>query len=183
MSGPYGILVVCTANVCRSPMAEHFIRVAAEAAGTSVDVSSSGFLSAGEPATPLVVDVMQEWDGDLTAHRSRQTSQDMIERSDLVVTMERRHARDLVLLAPGSSWKIHTLVALVTALEESRAAPDAAERVRGIAAARPGGAHLGSGADEIDDPFGRSRRVNRATAERLADLSPRLIAGLFSPAD
>ncbi len=181
MKRPYEILVVCTANVCRSPMAEYFLQAAADDAEVEVVVASSGFLAGGEPASPMVVDVMKERGADISTHLSRSTTAGMVAAVDLVVTMERRHARDLVLLAPGASWKIHTLGAVVEGLEGAESDEAADVRLRQIASERPGNAHLGSGGDEVDDPFGRSRRVNRATAERLEDLSSRLVAALFGP--
>jgi hypothetical protein len=46
-------------------------------------------------------------------------------------------------------------------------------------AARPRDDLLGTGPDEIDDPFGKSLDVNRATANHLGELSGELLATLF----
>lgn len=45
------LLVVCTANICRSPMAERFLRRDAATRGVDATVASAGMLTNGEPAS------------------------------------------------------------------------------------------------------------------------------------
>ena len=96
--------------------------------------------------------------------------------------MERQHARELAVSISGASPRIHTLGGLVLWLE---AADDltgsAAERVASCAGARGSSQLLGSGADEIDDPHGRSKRVHRRAADRIEALSVGLVDGLYGP--
>ncbi len=179
MREPFRILVVCTANVCRSPTAAHFIAAAAADAGVAAEIGSSGFLFDGNPASAEVLTVMAERDADLSGHRSRITTEEMVGGADLVVAMERRHARDLTLLAPGASRRIHTLGGVVEALERLSPTGEPGSRLALITEGRLATDLLGEGDDEVADPYGRSRRVNRQTADRLDDLSRRLISGLF----
>jgi len=175
------LLVVCTGNICRTPMAVYFLTTAATEAGLDVVVTSSGFLTVDQPASPMVQEVMGERGADLSTHRSRLTTPEMLAQADLVITMERRHARDLVLMEPGSSRRIHTFggaVALLEALPEDH--PHPAEKLEWIGDARSAADLLGIGDDEVADPYGRSRKVNRQTADRLQDLSSRLIGALLS---
>ena len=181
MSEPLRILVVCTGNICRTPMAVHFLTEAAADAGLDVAVTSSGFLTSDQPASPMVQEVMRERGADLSGHRSQMSTPEMVADADLVVTMERRHARDLLSMAPEFSRRIFTLggaVGLFEALDQADQSPS--QRLEHIAEGRWDEDLLGGGEDEVADPYGRSREANSETADRLYDLSRRLIAALIS---
>lgn len=180
-SATFRILVLCTANVCRSPMTEALVRRAAEAHGVDVVVDSAGFLSQDEGATPVVVEIMGERGLDISDHRSRIVTAEMAIETDLVVAMERRHVRDLALLAPEAVARIDTLAGMVERLR-SVTAKAPADRIAAATAPRVAGDMLGNGDDEIADPFGKSKKVNRETADRLTALSDALITGVFQPA-
>ena len=49
------VLVVCTANICRSVMAETFLRLEGEERGVPIEVSSSGFLTNGDVASDVLI--------------------------------------------------------------------------------------------------------------------------------
>ncbi len=181
MDEPLKILVVCTANVCRSPMAAHFLSAAAAEVGLQVEVTSAGFLLADQSASDEVISVMGERGVDLSSHRSRLSTPALVTDADLVVTMERRHSRDLVLMAPGCSRRIHTLGGAVELLEAPESVGQSpVERLASIGERRSTSALLGNGDDEVADPYGRGRRENRSTAANLESLSDRLIDALVS---
>jgi protein-tyrosine phosphatase len=100
------IVFVCTGNTCRSPMAEGlFKRRLAEVIGCAVEelpargfvVSSAGLSAyADDPATPESAEALREMGVDLSAHRSRPCSADVIARADDVVAMTRGHLLTLV---------------------------------------------------------------------------------------
>ncbi|HKB01964.1 MAG TPA: hypothetical protein VKD90_07070 [Gemmataceae bacterium] len=100
------IVFVCTGNTCRSPMAEGlFKRRLAERLGCQVEelpargfvVSSAGLSAcANDPATPESAEVLREMGLDLSAHRSRPCSADLIARADDVIAMTRSHLLTLV---------------------------------------------------------------------------------------
>lgn len=100
------ILVVCTANLCRSPMAAALIR----AALPRVVVSSAG-LSAieGCAADPLAGAVMRQLGVDLVEHRSRAVSERMVMTADLVLVMEHAHKREMEERYPQSRGKVFCL--------------------------------------------------------------------------
>lgn len=186
-SEPLRVLVICTANICRSPMAEFMLRHLAGLRDLPMLVESAGFLYDGEPASPRVVEVMKERGIDVGAHRSRTLNPSQLGDADLIVTMERRHGRDAVAVAPAAIARIHTFGRLVKALGQPGLAratsPRAADAARGLLAAvgdgRDAAELLGVGDDEIADPFGRSLRIHRATANRLDELCSALIDALF----
>ena len=172
------ILVVCTANICRSVMAETYLRVEAEERGLPIEVGSSGFLRNGEPASDAVTTVMGERGFDVSHHRSRITTPKIVDGVDLVVTMERAHGRRVA--AMGRARGVLTMVRATDLLGEvDPSIADPVERIAVADSARAEGDLLDTGPDEIDDPFGTSLEINRATADRLRALSAGLLDGLF----
>lgn len=86
------VVMVCTGNTCRSPMAELLMRRALASRGLSgIEVASAGvFAFEGQPASRQAVQVMAEYGLDLSAHRSRQLSWDLA-RDALVLAMGESH--------------------------------------------------------------------------------------------
>ncbi|RMG49044.1 MAG: low molecular weight protein arginine phosphatase [Acidobacteria bacterium] len=85
------ILYLCTANICRSPVAEHYMRRVAERLGRHpVRCLSSGTHAVdGRPADPVVVELARERGLDLSRHRSRALTRDMLDQADEIVVMTR----------------------------------------------------------------------------------------------
>lgn len=177
----FRILVVCTANICRSVMAEHFLRRDAATLGLpGVEIASCGLLFDGEPASTTVVEVLAERDLDAREHRSRKFTPEFLTGVDLVVTMERLHARELAVALEGASSRVHTLGSIVDWLKTTEGITGSpAERVAAFAAGRRPSDLLGSGPDEVPDPHGRSKRVHRKAADRLDGMCRALLEGLY----
>ena len=84
------IIFICTGNTCRSPMAEGlFRRLLAERGITDITCDSAGlFANPGEPA----VAACRELGVDLSDHRAKPLSQEMLQSADLFVVMMQSHA-------------------------------------------------------------------------------------------
>lgn len=174
--------MVCTANICRSVMAESFLRVLAAERDIEIELSSCGILFDDEPASETVIELLAERGIDVAAHRSRKFAPAMLDDIDLVITMERMQARELAITSEGSSSRIHTLGALSEWLaSDSDVAGTPQERIAAFAATRRPADLLGGGSDEVADPHGRSKRLHRKTAERLDVLCAQLLVGLYGP--
>lgn len=84
------ILVMCTGNICRSPMAEGLFAVRLE--GKGVSVASAGTAAVVDaPAEPLAAQIMAEKGIDISAHRARQIIEPMAVRADCIFTAEQEH--------------------------------------------------------------------------------------------
>ncbi len=79
------LLFICTGNTCRSPMAEGLAR---EMFGDSAQVSSAGMQAVvGESANPYALEVLKEHNIDLSRHRSRRISIELMADADWIIPM------------------------------------------------------------------------------------------------
>jgi len=134
------VVFVCTANICRSPMAEgllkhHWKDLEKDQGRAGLNVSSMGIqMIDDQPASENAVTVCAENGVDISSHRSRALHPEELQKANLILTMEPFQRRHLQLLAPQLKDKVFLLAKWP---EESRR--------RGV----------------ITDPIGRSLRVYR----------------------
>ena len=103
------ILLVCTGNTCRSPLAEALLRTKlAERGVGGVEVGSAGTGAwDGAPASEGAYLVALEHGLDLSAHRARLLTRELVATADLVLTMARHHRARVEQL--GSGIQAHLL--------------------------------------------------------------------------
>ncbi len=96
---PFRVVFVCTGNICRSPMAEIVFRDLARVSGLDDRVLSTsagtGDWHVGERADVRTLDALQRRGYDGSRHRARQFTHDTFRDNDLVVALDRSHARIL----------------------------------------------------------------------------------------
>ena len=170
------VLMMCTANICRSPMAERFLRRAAEQRGADVTVASAGLLNGGEPASTGSTRAMAEHGIDLGDHRSRRIDTPMIASADLVVAMEVRHVREAAALVPHRFGAIYTLRELIKRTQPVGPRHDRPldEWLTQVGEGRRAADLLRSTDLDIADPYGGPPEGYIATAALLAELTERL---------
>lgn len=79
------ILVLCVGNICRSPMAQGMFKQAMPEAV----VCSAGLRAlSGHPADPLAIHVMRKYGMDITSHRARSVTPQLVASADLILTMD-----------------------------------------------------------------------------------------------
>ena len=106
------ILIVCTGNSCRSPMAEGWLRHEIEKKGLSseIEVVSCGTNARdGLPCTSEAEFVLRNREIDFSGFRSRRCRKGDLWSSDLVLAMAAQHAEDMAALLPSAREKTITL--------------------------------------------------------------------------
>ena len=182
----FTILVVCTGNICRSPLAEWLLAkelalgdlVTVVSAGTSAMVSHDAPDEIWKVAAGYGVNRK-------AAHFARQLSSEMIADADLILSATREHRADVARLYPKSaaySFTLRQFARLVGQLET----PFASEMLSPVLALRAVVAEVAAnrGAfappvdpsdDDVADPFRRSvedyARAGRQIHDAVATIS------------
>ena len=117
----YNILVVCTGNICRSPMAEGMLKkdLPERLAGRVAIASAGTHALHGNRASPHAIEVMQGMGIDISGHRARQLSNTLVRSSNLIVVMEKSHLR----LVKLKSMLSPTRARMLTAFEDNQERP------------------------------------------------------------
>ncbi len=137
------ILVVCTANICRSPMAAGLLRdrIAKASLASEVQVLSAGvWADEGSRASTNATAVLRQRGIDLAEHRSQPLSYPLLKQADIVLVMEEAHRRSIFYMAPEVLAKVYLLT------------------------------EMAGGHDDVADPFGGPLEGYVETADELAAL-------------
>ena len=112
----YSVLFVCTANICRSPMAMGLWQDMIKDRADEWIVESAGtWAPEGEPAAQRTQLVLQELGIDLRDHRSRQVNQQMLSQFNLILVMERGHKEALRVEFPEIAKNVYLLSEMIGA--------------------------------------------------------------------
>jgi len=100
------ILVLCTGNICRSPMAAARLSRALP----SMEIVSAGLAACvNMPADPWALKLMRDSGTDISAHRGRQVTLTMLAKAHLVLVMELAQQRQVESLYPAARGKVWRL--------------------------------------------------------------------------
>ena len=147
---PRNITVVCTGNICRSPMAATLLAHALKAEDEplrSITVSSAGVSAfAGDPPSKNACRALEPVKLDLKDHRSRPLSDHLADQSDLILTMTSGHIQAIHLLHPELKVPVYRFREWIS-----------------------------SGSKEVPDPFGGPLDLYIETRDHLAEAIPSII--------
>jgi protein-tyrosine phosphatase len=107
----FTVLIVCSANHCRSPLAEQLLRAKCAIRDLDWDVSSAGTSARpGQPMHASAARILTKRGIDSSRWRSRIIVRDMIAASHLVLTAGEEHRAIIARLAPGALARTFTLL-------------------------------------------------------------------------
>jgi low molecular weight protein-tyrosine phosphatase len=182
------ILVVCTGNICRTPLAEGFLKehLRRRFPHQPIDVSGAGVIARdGHPATEEAVAAAWEREVDISSHRARRLHPNLVAGADLALGMAEEHAEEMRRMVPDASWRIFTLKELISLLKdlppvEGRETLDGGEVQARLREADEHRGRRGVASLDLDvsDPLGMSIDTYRATAWELDTLLGQLVEGL-----
>jgi protein-tyrosine phosphatase len=178
--GSFNILILCTANICRSPMAEQMLRAKLQALGVQekLILGSAGTLAEpGQPMTEFAMQALSESGISPYEHFSRPLDPALLEAANLVLTATEDHKNFAVhshIRANRFTFTIKEFAELIDSLEtfseELDLTPKTSlpEKLEQLGYAR-GLAPLSENLD-IEDPFGQDLEAYRATRDELDPL-------------
>ena len=176
------VLVVCTANVCRSPVAAALLERHLRRRGMPAAVRSAGTRGGVRPVHPDTVAAADALAVDLRHHRSRPLEHRMLadEGADLVVGMTRGHLREVVALDADAWHRTFTLKELARRTTDMTIpAGGVAEMIALAAAGRTAADLLGSAADDdLADPYGSPAHEHVAMVAEVDRLTAMVAAAL-----
>lgn len=175
----FEVLIICTGNVCRSPMAEYLFR--AQVRPGALVVSSAGTLGlVGEPMDPPSAAALKQVGVDGSSHRGRRFTPGLARSADLVLTAERAHRDGVMSEVPTAFRRVFTLAEFARMGTElvprPMAGPHAVVRAVGALTRTDHGA-----ADDVVDPYGASVAEARAVLDHIAECVDAAIATLRLP--
>lgn len=114
LEGPFRILIVCTANIRRSPMAEYLLRMALHQGGR-IEVTSAGTRGFDNaPMDPPAAAQLRRLGGDPIGFRSRPLTDQLCEQADLILTAMRAHRSAVLERVPRALRRTFTLLEFAT---------------------------------------------------------------------
>jgi low molecular weight protein-tyrosine phosphatase len=181
-SDDFDVVVICSGNRFRSPIAEAVLR--REAEGLPVRVRSFGTMDL--PSGHALSEALELAPGyglDLMSHRSRPLAGTNLSHADLVIGFEQIHAATAVVGAGAHRERTFLITDLVAGLDETTPPQerDVVERARSLVRqadeARKAAPRI---PQEIADPIGGPAAGYRNTADEVYRLTTRVAERLFA---
>jgi protein-tyrosine phosphatase len=176
---PFGVLFVCTGNICRSPTAEALARRELDRyPGVPIQVASAGSHALeGNPAASRSLLAAASRGASLERHFARELTRRRVRAADLVLCMAAEHRPFVLSYDRSAADRTFLLASFARAASQLDGLAGSPAELVALAAARareqPG--------DDIDDPLGQASEAYAACAERLDTLVTPIIAALARP--
>ncbi|WP_194291458.1 arsenate reductase/protein-tyrosine-phosphatase family protein [Cumulibacter manganitolerans] len=111
---PFQILMVCTANICRSPGAERLLALELSRRDLSEDlylkISSAGVRGwIAQPMDPAAAEALERRGGTARGFKSRPLTQQIVDSASLILTATREHRSEVVETYPRALRRTFTM--------------------------------------------------------------------------
>ena len=145
---PRRILFVCSGNTCRSPMAAAILRAALPTDSEWIVESAGLSTSPGLVASHNAIAALKENGINLSAHRSRRATREILRRADIVVPMTQSHRMQAIAIEPSVEAKSFLLLSFLPQPPRNR---------------------------DLQDPVGGNLPAYRACRDTIAECIPTLL--------
>ena len=173
------VLLLCTANACRSVMAQALLSARLTARGITVPVASAGLLADGRRPSSEVISVMAARGIDVAGHRSRTVTADDLATADLILGLAREHVRHAAVLLPEAWPRAFTVRELIRRGRQAGVRAPGENLGDWLTRAADGRGRVdilgASPADDVADPAGGPLPRYQATADLLDRLTRDLV--------
>jgi protein-tyrosine-phosphatase len=147
------ILVVCTGNACRSPMAEGFLKKHLKTEDGFEIVSAGISAVEGFRPTPNAIEVMNEESIDISSYSTKPFSKDPANNFDIILVMSNYHKDFILNLMPDEKDKVFTYMEF---------------------------AGIRDGDHEIADPIGQPLSAYRTARDQIKQATEKIVQKLKS---
>lgn len=169
------ILVVCTGNICRSPVGEAVLKSLLPG---RVTVSSAGTRAMDDrPAEPEAIDFLRREIGAEIDHHATQLTPGLAEAADLILTMTEEQRAWVTQLVPRAVRRTYTVLEysrVLMELEGGNPRSSLSELVRAGAPLR-GRINARGEENNIADPYGGPPEVYAASFGLIAEASREIV--------
>jgi protein-tyrosine phosphatase len=175
-AAPFGVLFVCTGNICRSPTAEALARRELERyPGVQLQVSSAGSHALeGNPAASRSMLAASTRGANLERHFARELTRRRVRSAGLILCMAAEHRPFVLSYDRSAADRTFLLASFARVASEWDWLASSPADLVALAAEH---AQVRDG-DDIEDPLGQAAEAYAACAERLDGLVTPVIAAL-----
>lgn len=100
------ILILCQGNICRSPLAEGFLKFIQP----NLQVTSAGITAMVDwPADPTAQRLAIELGIDISTHLAKQVTPSLLQENELILVMDKQQEKEIILTAPYICGKVYRL--------------------------------------------------------------------------
>jgi protein-tyrosine-phosphatase len=184
--GATTLLIVCTGNSIRSPIAQAMMQAALEDRSSQVEILSAGLRPDPSGIHRRAAHELARRHLELPNFVPRVLTSQLVGEVDLVIGMERWHAREAAVLQPGAwaySFTFRDVVRRAARVGPRAPGQPFRDWLEAVAEGHQRAALVGSGDDDgIDDPLGSGRRTFRRVAVEIEALVETLVDLAWPPA-
>lgn len=104
------VMFICTGNICRSAMAHAMLEKKVTEEKRNIEVYSCGlFAENGDLPTKEAIEVMKEYNVDLTKHRATNIRNSNIENMDVILCATVAHKNNVLVMYPELKERVFTM--------------------------------------------------------------------------
>src|ERR1700757_3364998 len=103
----HSLVIICTGNICRSPIAEGLFKAKSQ---DDINIISAGTQAVvGGEAHPLSQQIMEEHGFTISSHRAQQATEPLLKWADLILVLDQSHIDWVIRRTPHLRGRVYKL--------------------------------------------------------------------------